>query len=378
MRAKILGSVLIAFVLMLLFVAALIATAALPPQDLTQYWAAAHLVGKNPYSAHFVSALEQASGLAVPEQPLVLKNPPWAIPFILPLGLFSYRIAFALWTVFSVVVVMSCTGAIWRLFGMHESIFSILSPLLFGPTIVLLLLGQWTVLVLLGITGFFIATEHRRDWVAGAFLLPVLGKPHIVLLLLLAIALWSIQTRRLAVIYSAALSLLASSALVLTLNRDIFVQFLARTRQVVSETAPYPNLGGMLYLISGKHALALVPQVAGVLWLVLYWFRHRKAWDWKTDGMLVLVCSIACSYYSYPYDEILVMPSLIAALAKGNLRIFIPCFIATNLGYAIYLFQVAGKLGLSYMFLSWTATAWLVTYAASTMLGHLQRRSATA
>ncbi|HEY2472543.1 MAG TPA: glycosyltransferase family 87 protein [Terracidiphilus sp.] len=365
MRSKILTSGLIVFTLGILFFAALMAASALPPQDLTQYWSAAHLVRQNPYSPQLVAELERTHGILIRAEPLVLKNPPWAIPFILPLGLFSYHVGFALWAVFSVVVVVGCAGAIWRLVEIPQSIISILLPLLFGPTIVLLELGQWTVLVLLGITGFLIGVERRKDWIAGAFLLLVMGKPHVALLFLLAIALWTVQTRRWAVMYSAALSLAAACISMLAVNGHVFGQFLERTRQVVDERVAYPNLGGMLYIATGIHALAILPQVMGVLWLLFYWSRHRNSWDWKSDGMLVLVSSIACSYYSYPYDEILVLPALVMAFLTGNRRTFLLLFAATELGYGVYLLQIAGKFGFSYMFLSWTAAAWLVTYLAS-------------
>lgn len=369
MRSKtILNITLIAFVCGILFAAALMASSVLPAQDLTQYWSAAHLARQNPYSTQLVSAFEKAASIGASDPPLVLKNPPWAIPFILPLGLFSFRVAFAVWNVFSVVAVLGCAGAVWRWFEEPNSIVSILLPILFGPTIVLLMLGQWTVLVLIGITGFLIAADRRHDWIAGAFLLLVMGKPHVALLFLVAMLLWVFQTRRWAVFYSAALALAASSGAMLALNPHIFAQFLDRTREVVGETVPYPNLGGKLYALSGQHWLAVLPQIAGVLWVLWYWRKHRREWAWKTEGMLVLAVSITCSYYSYPYDEILVLPALIAAFVTGNRRVFLGCFVLTELGYAFYLFQFAGRFGFTYMFLSWTAAAWLLTYSASTSL----------
>jgi hypothetical protein len=354
-----------------LFFAAYQASASLAVQDLAQYWSAAHLVQSNPYSYQAVADFERASGISV-STPLVLKNPPWAIPFVLPLGLFGYRVSFALWTVFSILAVTSCSRAIWQLFAPADSLTSVLMPLLFGPTIVLLLLGQWTILVLIGITLFLVLVERGRNSLAGASLLLVAGKPHVALLFLIAVALWSIYGKRWAVLYSAGLALAVSCIAVGAINPHIFSQFLERTRLVVGETVSYPNVGGILYASSRSHVLALIPQVAGVLWLLFYWFAHRNDWDWKRQGMLVLAVSVACSYYSYPYDEILVLPALIAAFLTGKRTIFYLCFATTNAGYAVYLFQIAGSLGFSYMFLSWTATAWLLTYLASTAWPHFQ------
>ena len=94
--------------------------------------------------------------------------------------------------------------------------------------------------------------------------------------------------------------------------------------------------------------------------------------------MTVLILSTSlCSYYSFPHDEILVLPALIAAFATGNRRAFLLCFIATNLGYAIYLSDTAGHLRLTYMFLAWTAShGWLLCFFFS-LLKLIPREQAT-
>ena len=348
-----------------LFLAALIIAPVLKPQDLTSYWAAAHLVRQNPYSSDLVSILEHKSGIAVGNPPLVMRNPPWAIPFVLPLGAVSYRVGFAVWTVLSIVLVVGCTRAIWHLFDPVGSIYAVLLPLIFGPTIVLLILGQWSALVLLGITGFLFAAERGSDWIAGASLLLVMGKPHVALILLVAIVLWTVQTKRWRIIYSAVLATAAASIVVLSLNPHVFAQFLEHTRGVLDEEVAYPNAGGLLYRITGKREFALIPQLGGLAWISFYWKKHRSSWDWKRNGMLVLAVSIACSYYSYPYDEVMVIPALVSAFLTGNRKTFIALFVITDLGYLAYLSQVAGKFGFDYMFLSWTGIAWLITYISA-------------
>jgi hypothetical protein len=294
-----------------------------------------------------------------------LKNPPWAIPFILPLGLFSYQIDFALWAVLSIFIVSGCSYFIWKELALPPSLSPIILPLLFGPTVILLMLGQWTVLVLLGVSMFLIAVQRKQDWLAGASLLLILGKPHVALLFLLALALWIIQTRRWIIAVSGSLALLASSLIVELINPHIFAQFVNRTNLVVHESESYPDLGGMLYLLSGVHALALIPQIAGLIWLVFYWKEHRHNWNWWEQGPIVILCSVVCSYYSYPYDEILALPALLIASAGGRQRPFFIAFSIVNLGYLAYLTGIAGHFGFGYMFLWWTATGWLITFIVS-------------
>jgi hypothetical protein len=348
---------LILFVCGVIFFAAFMTAGVMPVQDLAQYWSAAHLVRLNPYSRQLVAQLEHSHGLLV-DRPLVLKNPPWAIPFILPLGLFSYRSAFAAWTLVSIVIVLGCTRAVWRDLHLAPSLTPLLLPLLFGPTIVQLMLGQWTILVFLGVAVFLIAAERRLDWIAGASLVLVLGKPHVALLFLIAVALWMVQQRRWRIFISGCLALLVASLSVEVLNPHIWSQFIGRTTLVVHESEAYPNLGGMLYLITGVHALALIPQLAGLIWFALYWRKHRGHWSWWEHGTFVVLCSVVCSYYSYPYDETLALPALLVAFARSRPP-FLIVFLITNLGYALYITNVAGHFGFGYMFLWWTATGWL-------------------
>jgi hypothetical protein len=368
LKKKILTVASLAFAGAALFFAAFLAASQLQVQDLAQYWAAAHLVRENPYSTDLVSKFESSSGIHTPIPPLVLKNPPWAIPFILPLGFFSYRVAFAIWSVLSVFAVIGCSRATWIKHDGADSLAPILLPIIVGPTIVLLMLGQWTILVLIGLATFLFAVDRRQDLIAGASLVLVLGKPHVALLFLLAVVFWTIHFRRWRIFISAFISLAACSLAMLAMNAHIFAQFLVRTRQVVGETVPYPNLGGMLYVATRQHWVAILPQIVGVIWLALYWFRRRDEWNWALDGGLVLVSSVACSYYSYPYDEILVLPALIFAYAKGNRRAFLACFVFVEIGYALYIFQIAGRFGFSPLFLWWTASGWLIAFVVTMKL----------
>jgi hypothetical protein len=354
-------------VALVLFAAARVAASALARLDFQAFWVAARLFPQNPYSFELT-----AKYLGVSEA-MPIKNPPWAILFVLPFALFRYQDAFALWAVMTVVVVTGCARAAWNLSNASPSLAPALLSLLFGPTIVLLMLGQVTVLVLLGIMLFLVMAEQRRDWLAGASLLLVSFKPHVALLFLIVVTLWTVQFKRWAIFLSCGLTLAASCIVSLAINPRIFSQFLERTRVVMDEKESYQNLGGMLYSASGHHIVALLPQLIGVIWLLFFWWRHKSDWEWKSHGMTVLVASCVCSYYSRPYDEVLAVPALVTAFSVGCRRIFLTGFLVTNLGYALYLSNVAGHFGYGYMFLWWTASGWLLTCVLSQGL----RRPAT-
>jgi hypothetical protein len=152
-----------------LFFAAFLASSQLKVQDLAQYWAAAHLFSQDPYSMEPTKAFERSAGVVA--EPLVVKNPPWAIVLLLPLGLLGYHSAFAIWSVLSVCVVVGCAKAVWDHSGSGPSLAPAFLSLVFGPTAVLLMLGQFTVLVLLGAVLFCIMVRKNRDRLAGASLL---------------------------------------------------------------------------------------------------------------------------------------------------------------------------------------------------------------
>jgi hypothetical protein len=131
---------------------------------------------------------------------------------------------------------------------------------------------------------------------------------------------------------------------------------------VAAQDYLFPNLGGLLYEITNWRKASLLPEVIGLAWVVFYWWFHRTNWDWKREGLLVLVVSLLCSYYSFAYDEIIVLPALLAAAACGKPRVLLAGLILANLGYAVYL---SGMVGRHPMFLWWTASAWFVIYMLS-------------
>jgi hypothetical protein len=357
---KILVPLVLIFVGGAIFVAATMCSYALPVQDLAQYWAAAHLLPQNPYSMDLTSRFEQSAGIY--STPLITKMPPWALVTFLPLGLFGYHVSFALWAVASVVIVGWCTYAVGRGVYPGTSIAPAVLPFIFGPTFVLLMLGQYTVFVLLGVILFCLFIQHEREWLAGASLLFVVGKPHIAFLFLIAIACWIVYRRRWVVFLSGSITLAAACLLAVLINTQVFQQFRERSLLVVHERESYPNLGGILYSTFGLHWLALLPQALGMLWVIYYWTKNRAIWKWEYHGLVVLLVSVSCSYYSYPYDQILCLPALVVAFARGNRRAFLLAFAITNLGFLAYLSNVAGHFGYGYMFLWWTALGWLATF----------------
>src|SRR4051794_29764460 len=69
----------------------------LPMHDFVEYWAAGRLLGegKNPYDAESVHELERQAGRT--DEGILMWNPPWALPLVLPLGVLPVRVAHVAW-----------------------------------------------------------------------------------------------------------------------------------------------------------------------------------------------------------------------------------------------------------------------------------------
>jgi hypothetical protein len=356
---------LIALMLGFLLVLGMAAASTLPVQDFAQYWAGANLVTTDPYSQEFVASFERSSSVITEGAPMVMRNPPQALLLVLPLRFLNYRMAFALWDLVSIVIVAGCARAAYSLVSNESSLSPALLSLLFGPTVALLMLGQIVVLVLLGVTLFFFFIQQKRDWLAGAALLLVIPKPHLLWLFVGAVTLWTIHQKRWKVLLSASLVTILATIAVALINPHVMAQYFAFARQFSRETTPYPNPGGFLYTISGSQFMAYLPMFAAIVWFVVYWVRNRHSWDWKTEGMTVLVVSVSCSYYSFAFDQIVMIPALMIAFGLGNRLLFYVGFVLTNLGYVLYISGVAGHFGFGPMFLWWTSLAWLITFMMS-------------
>ena len=363
--ADILVVILLALVLGLIYVGAEISAQARPAQDMAAYWTAAHLIRQNPYSLPLVRQMELAIHARIPEgSALIMRNPPWALPFVLPLRWMSFPAAYAFWTILSAAIIGGCGRQLWRLYSPRPSLKPAFICFLFGPTLLLLNLGQTTAFVLLGVTLFWYAIQRRRDWLAGSALLLVVIKPQVALLFLLVSALWIIETKRWRILAAAVLSVAASSLLAVWLNPSVFGQYANLLQLLRHDVSYYVNLGGFLYLVTGHHWMAFLPQMGGVLWALTYWTKHRRQWDWNTDGALVLLVSIVCSYYVFGYDEVLALPALLWAAAAGRPAVFWTGLALTSPLQTFSWYQ-GGFVRFNPIFLYLAGTAWLLLYLLS-------------
>src|SRR5262249_38214243 len=110
-----------ALVAILVVVALLVARAPdrfrLQLYDFAEYWARRRSVssGETPYAPVRVGELEHAIGRD--GAPLMMCNPPWTLPLVLPFGLLPARLAHLLWLLLSFGAVLGSADVLWREYG---------------------------------------------------------------------------------------------------------------------------------------------------------------------------------------------------------------------------------------------------------------------
>ncbi len=271
------------------------------PKDFSEYWAAGRLVrrGENPYNPALILAEERR---VEPDraEPLMMWNPPPALPVYLPLGLLPFREAGLLWVGGQFLAVVAACDLLARRYnptsppgcrrrpGGRPSMVPAAvaachgrqtaareigsrSGFLFVGTWWMVAYGQNTGLLLLGLAGYLHFLYRGRPLAAGGCAALTALKPHLLLgfgVLLLADA----GTRRgRLVLLGGGSAILAALAVALLADPHVLGQYLAATR--------HPGPGA-------------TPLRAWELPVPAYWLRKAVAFDhfW----VQFLPCGVVC------------------------------------------------------------------------------------
>ncbi len=303
--------------------------ALLRPSDFVEYWSAGrlNLAGGNPYAAEELFALQRDYGCPE-DRPVMMYNPPWALPFVMPFGALDYGPARLAWLLLHLGLVLFCAAAAWRLFGGPPARRWLAwgLALTFFPTLIALRMGQVAPLMLAGLVGFLYFLRRGLDGAAGLALLPALVKPQLFHLLGLAVLLWAVRERRWWVLGGTAAGLAVATGLALAPNPHVLRQYADVMTHHPPAECLSPTLGAVLRMSFGRQRfwLQFLPPLLGVAWLVPHWLRHRRAWDWQEQlPLLLLVSLLTTSYGAWAFDlVVLLLPVLgtAAVLARPGRR----------------------------------------------------------
>ena len=158
------------------------------PLDFAEYWTAGKLsvAGESPYGGANVRAQQRSLGLN--DTAIMMWKPPWTLTLVMPIGALPFRVAYGVWVLVHLALLLLSAELLWRAFGGAPRLrwVSHLIALTFGPTMFLIGAGQITTVVLLGLAGFAYFARMDRPYLAGACTALTAVKPH----LLALFALW--------------------------------------------------------------------------------------------------------------------------------------------------------------------------------------------
>jgi hypothetical protein len=285
--------------------------------DFTEYWSASRLVlaGKNPYSADLLWSVESLVAGWPYHQPVMMYNPPWILGFILPLGLLPNVIGRFFWLILSTTALIITSNLCWRIYGGAEKKWWIASliGISFVPGLICLKVGQITPFVLLGIAGFLYGISRERWILAGVSIYLIALKPNLVFLFWPALLLWILKEKRWLVVGSAVTTGLAGLGAALIFNPRLLIQYLDADDAISPLLWQTPNLASGLRLIFGAehYWLQFLPALLGLIWFAFYWKRYSHTWQWLERMPILLLVSFTLAFFSWSYDQILLIPALI-------------------------------------------------------------------
>lgn len=285
-----------------------------PPDDFVEYWAAAKLTlgGQNPFDEALLLPLQQHAGRET-DDAIMMWNPPWALPAVLPLGLLPAREAQLLWLLVHFVVTGFCADRLWRLLGgaRERRWVGWAVAFSFMPTVFALSSGQISLFLLLGAVLFLECV--RRDWqyLAGAATVLVAIKPHLAYLLWAAIAVDAVARGRWRVVVGGAAAGLACALLPLAFNPQVWHQYADAMANRPPAQWLSPTLGTVLRMTFGAEffRLQFVSVALGVGWFAWHRWSEGSNWNWSDHLPLVLLVSfVTAPYGAWPFDMVLLLP----------------------------------------------------------------------
>jgi len=344
-------------------------------RDFVSYWATGQQLVRhaNPYDRDAIAALEHAAGLDV-RAVLIMRNPPWALPLAWPLGFLPLRVAAILWSLLLLACLLLSVRFARQLYGSPSNHLHLLA-LSFTPALLCLIMGQTALFSLLGLA-LFLRWHGSRPFLAGTALWLCALKPHLFLPFAAALAAWlatslvtsPVAARAWRVAAGAAAALAVSSAVAIAIDPHAWLDYTRLMRSPAVENEFIPCLASAIRQVIDQwfhiHAtwLQYLPSALSCLWALVYFWRRRAAWDWKTNAGPLMLVSLIAAPYCWFYDQCLAIPALLKGAYATRSRNLIAV-----LALAIFVMdiEICAVPVLSPFYL-WTAPAWLAWYLFAT------------
>jgi len=351
------------------FTAGMLCLALLLPQapctrDYVFYWAAGQQLAHhaNPYDTVANTLLERAAGLPPNLNPGVMRNPPWALPLVIPLGYISLRVGWLLWALLLLACLLVSVHLLWIIYGRPRNRRYLLGYT-FGPALICLLYGQTSLFALLGLV-LFLRLHRTRPFMAGISLWLCALKPHLFLPFGIVLVAWVVVSRSYKLLAGAAIAMAASCAITFVVDPLAWTQYSQLAHSSGIEREYIPCLSYLLRSWLNPHSIWLqyLPAVLGCTWALAYFWPRRHAWEWMKNGSPLMLVSILVAPYSWIYDQGLVIPALLQGAFLARSRSFLIALAFLSALVEIALLRSISHPTAMALWTYWTAPAWLVWY----------------
>ena len=334
--------------------------------DFVEYWSSAklNLTQGNPYNPVQEAQIQYQIG-RVENIPLMMYNPPWTLLIAMPMALFPYPVSRALWFLLQVAIIFGCARLLWRLYkgSPARPWIAWLVAFTMAPTLQLLKMGQISGMLFLGITAFLYFHQKKKGWLAGLSVGLLFIKPHTLFLFLAVYALWCLKTRNWSYIGGTLLALTGATLIAVAVNPLVLGQYIQAMPLITLNIFFPATWGTLLRMIFGqdKFWLQYIPPVLGLVWLLWYWWKNRKTWEWIDHLPLLIFVSAITTAYGWVCDQtVIVLPmigmSVVFFQGKWTSKK------AIIVGVYILINCVAAFLRVLQVYFFWLSAAYLILY----------------
>ncbi len=295
--------------------------------DFNAYWSAARLFweGRNPCDLDAMLAMERA--YFNPDRQVVMPtwNPPTMWVFMLPLAWLPAQIARAVWLLANILLILISCGLLGVVyFSQEQQLGSLvvywLLAAFFPPVLLAVLVGQITFLVLFSVAASLFLIRRERWFWAGAVLILISVKPHLVLLVGPYLMGYMTLRRK----WKGWLGLAAAGAAclaVLFLLRPTWLYDFGRVLRDPPADWATPTLGGILNLY-GVGAWVRYVGIVGLLFVPAL-LRRVDRIPMERAVALLTVITLPTTFFGWSYDHSLLLVPIaqIVVWLLGPLRV---------------------------------------------------------
>jgi len=332
-------------------------------RDFVSFWATGHQLvhGGNPYDRAAIAALEHSAGLN-PHTVLIMRNPPWALVLVFPLGFLGLRVASTVWSLLLVSCLLLAVHWIRELHGSPPNHTHWLGAG-FTPGLICLTMGQTSLFPLFGLVLFLRLHRSHPFW-AGAALWFCTLKPHLFVPFGVVMLCWIVFARcwRLLAGITAALAL--SSGASYLADPAAWPSYIRLMRSPAVENDFIPCFSFLFRHWVSPQAVWLqyLPATLASLWAVVYFWRRRARWDWIAHSGPLMLVSLLAAPYLWFYDQCLAIPALLHGGYVTQNR-WMPAILAS----VILVLDIAMcKILILSPFYLWTLPVWFAWYLFAT------------